>query len=61
MSGDSSEPDNPFSWDKVRLNLPGDKKIPPHNPLDINILRGKSRDRQKLHTYVDDSGVSAGS
>ena len=27
--GDRNEPDNPFRWNKIRLNLPGDPNYPP--------------------------------
>ena len=29
VRGDSSDPDNPFRWDKIRLNLPGDPSYSP--------------------------------
>ena len=54
IRGDRSDPENPFEWDKVVLNLPGS---PDFDPSDSWIYRWNSRKNKRaafFRTYIDD-------
>ena len=55
----SSDPDNLFRLDNIRLNLHGDTTDPPTIPLMSKIWRGDQELAADFTTYVDDSRVAA--
>ena len=61
VKGDRSNPDKPFRWDKISLNLPGD---PSYSPT-INWMSKVRGETQELAadftTFVDESRVAEGS
>ena len=57
---DSRDPDNPFRWDNIRLNLPGDPSYSPKIPWMSKLWGGVQELGADFTTYVDYSIVSAG-
>ena len=58
---DRSDTDNPFRWDKIRLNLPGDPSYSP-TILWMSKVWGGTQDLDAdFTTYMDDYIVAAGS
>ena len=58
MLGDHQDPTNPFRWDKVVLNMPGQHSYDPRLPW-IYKKRKDGRIAADLHTYIDDNRVTA--
>ena len=61
VRGDRSDPDNPFRWDKIMLNLPRDLSHPPRTPWMSKLRGGNQYLAAYFTTYMYDSIVAAGS
>ena len=61
VRGDRSDSYNPFRWDKIRLNLPGDPSYPPKIPWMSKVWGGAQELAAYFTTYVDDYRVASGS
>ncbi|KAL7579611.1 hypothetical protein ACA910_007976 [Epithemia clementina (nom. ined.)] len=51
--GDRTDPNNVFSWDRVRLNLPGDQSYDPSLPW-VSRVRKSGELAADVHPYADD-------
>ena len=61
VKGDRSDPNNPFRWYNISLNLPGEPSYSPKSPW-MSKVRGSTQELAvDFTTYVDDSKVVAGS
>ena len=61
VRGDSSDPDNPFRWEKIRLNLPGDPSYSPTITWMSKVWGGAQELAAYFTNYLNDSRVVAGS
>ena len=53
VRGDMSDPDNPFRWYKIMLNLPGDPNYSPTIPWMSKFLGGDQNIAAYFTTYVN--------
>jgi hypothetical protein len=60
MLGDRKDPKNPFAWDEVVLNAPGQADYDPTLPW-IYKARGDTLIASDIHTYIDDNRSTANS
>ena len=60
VRGDRGDPDNPFRWYKIILNLPGNPIYSPTIPWMSNFREGDQYMFADFTTNVDDSIVVAG-
>ena len=58
MLGDSKDPSNPFRWEKVVINAPGNQDYNPRLPW-IYKVREDGCIAADMHTYIDDNRVTA--
>ncbi|CAB9525841.1 unknown protein [Seminavis robusta] len=54
MRGDRTDKSNVFTWDKVRLNLPGMASYTPHLPWVSKVRGDKDKVAADVFTFVDD-------
>ena len=59
VRGDMRDPDNPFRWYKIRMNLPGDPSYSPIIPWMSKFCGGNQDMATYFTTYVDNSRVAA--
>ena len=54
IRGDRKDKENPFKWDKVRVNLPGSPRYDPTKPWVSKIRVSDGKIAADFYVYVDD-------
>ena len=58
IRGDRKDKDNPFKWDKVRVNLPGSPGYDPTKPWVSKIRVSDGKIAADFYVYVDDARIT---